>query len=188
MSPENTSPRESRAAAALAKAEESGVENHQPQDQTLAGSARAARREGTKPGKAGRSAPAASSGQGDANPPHKPEAPEEAAGAEAEVGVLHSSVEADLWWAEQPWGDPGCLGQPEPATRRGGTCHHATQRSEGGGDGPQGILTPAKLRALQSALYRQAKAEPKWRFWFLKLCDEPVTRRAEYGKSVRSVR
>jgi len=51
--------------------------------------------------------------------------------------------------------------------QRGGTCQHASQRSEGVGDGPQGIITPAKLRKLQRALYRKAKAQPQHRFWSL---------------------
>ena len=50
---------------------------------------------------------------------------------------------------------------------REGTCSEATKRSKGPGDGPQGIQTPEKVRKLQIALYRKAKAEPKWRFWSL---------------------
>ncbi|MBK7999424.1 MAG: hypothetical protein IPK15_12120 [Verrucomicrobia bacterium] len=38
---------------------------------------------------------------------------------------------------------------------------------EGRGDGPRGIQTPEKVRKLQIALYRKAKADPKWRFWSL---------------------
>jgi group II intron reverse transcriptase/maturase len=41
------------------------------------------------------------------------------------------------------------------------------QRSEGTGDGSQEIETPEKIRKLQRALYRKAKAEPGYRFWSL---------------------
>lgn len=50
---------------------------------------------------------------------------------------------------------------------REGACSEACKRSEGRGDGPRGIETPAKVRKLQIALYRKAKADPKWRFWSL---------------------
>src|SRR2546427_4703294 len=100
--------------------------------------------------------------------------------------------------------------------RRNATCSHAQQRSKGAGDGSQEITTPPKLRKLQRALYRKAKAEPDYRFWSLyseltrldlleyafqlverndgKLirqnirmpCDE-AARKAGYGKSVRPV-
>lgn len=80
--------------------------------------------------------------------------------AVAEVGVSYSSP--DLWAlsAED-------RAQRRQAGRRGGTCRHASQRSKGAGDGPQGIRTPAKLRKLQRALYHKAKAQPKYRFWSL---------------------
>ncbi len=57
--------------------------------------------------------------------------------------------------------------QLRQSTRREGTCSDACKRSEGQGDGPRGIQTPAKVRKLQIALYRKAKADPKWRFWSL---------------------
>jgi RNA-directed DNA polymerase len=80
--------------------------------------------------------------------------------SEAEVGVSRSSVEArDNTTREE---------------RRGGTCVQAKQSGEGLGDGWEElinewtqILTPEKVRKLQRALYRKAKAEPKYRFWSL---------------------
>lgn len=84
----------------------------------------------------------------------------EAVGAGAEVGVSHSSVEAR---------DSTTRAEP-----RGGTCVRTTQNSEGPGDGWEYLLnewtritTPPKVRKLQRALYRKAKAEPKYRFWSL---------------------
>src|SRR5439155_194300 len=53
------------------------------------------------------------------------------------------------------------------AYRRNAACSHAQQRSEGAGDGSPEIITPQKLRKLQRALYRKAKAEPGYRFWSL---------------------
>lgn len=84
----------------------------------------------------------------------------EAESAAAEVGVLHSSV--DLFALDAGFREP--LRQ---AGRRQGTCLDASKRSKGRGDGPRGIQTPAKVRKLQIALYRKAKADPKWRFWSL---------------------
>jgi group II intron reverse transcriptase/maturase len=53
-------------------------------------------------------------------------------------------------------------------TPSGGTCLNAQKRSEGRGDGREDrIETPEKVRKLQIALYRKAKAEPHWRFWSL---------------------
>jgi group II intron reverse transcriptase/maturase len=53
-------------------------------------------------------------------------------------------------------------------TPSGGTCLNAWRRSEGPGDGRDNrIITPEKVRELQIALYRKAKAEPRWRFWSL---------------------
>ena len=59
------------------------------------------------------------------------------------------------------------------AERRAGTCANARQRSKGPqtqGDG-QGdelwIRTSLKVRNLQRALYREAKAQPSWRFYSL---------------------
>ena len=69
------------------------------------------------------------------------------------VGVLHSSV--DLWES---------ITHEE---RREGTYPHAAKRSKGRGDGSQELPAPNKVRELQIALYRKAKAEPQYRFWSL---------------------
>jgi len=55
------------------------------------------------------------------------------------------------------------------ARRRDSACTQAWQRSKGRGDGSAKteITTPEKIRKLQRALYRKAKAEPKYRFWSL---------------------
>lgn len=84
----------------------------------------------------------------------------EAEAAGAEVGVLHSNV--DLLAL-----DVGYREQLRESAGREGTCSDALRRSEGQGDGPRGIQTPEKVRKLQIALYRKAKAEPEWRFWSL---------------------
>jgi RNA-directed DNA polymerase len=81
-----------------------------------------------------------------------------------EVGGVHSSE-------EESWLDLWAL-NPETraylkSARRDAACPHAPQRSEGAGDGSQEITTPQKLRKLQRALYRKAKAEPGYRFWSL---------------------
>jgi hypothetical protein len=53
-------------------------------------------------------------------------------------------------------------------TPSGGTGLNAPRRSEGNGDGrPNRIVTPDKVRKLQMALSRKAKAQPQWRFWSL---------------------
>ena len=99
-------------------------------------------------------------GGGQTEPSAQAGATGEAEWAAAEVGVLHSSV--DLLAL-----DAGLREQLRQAARREGTCHHALKRSTGNGDGPRGIKTPEKIRKLQIALYRKAKAEPTWRFWSL---------------------
>jgi hypothetical protein len=53
------------------------------------------------------------------------------------------------------------------SAQRDAACSHASSRRQGAGDGSQEITTPAKLRHLQDALYRKAKAEPNYRFWSL---------------------
>ena len=47
---------------------------------------------------------------------------------------------------------------------KGGHLLNARKRSEGRGDGRG---NPDKVRQLQIALYRKAKAEPRYRFWSL---------------------
>jgi RNA-directed DNA polymerase len=84
----------------------------------------------------------------------------QAEAAVTEVGVLHSIV--DLLGL-----DAGYRAQLREDAQREGTCPDAQKRSKGPGDGPKGIETPQKVRKLQIALYRKAKADPKWRFWSL---------------------
>ena len=82
------------------------------------------------------------------------------AGVRGEVGVARSSVDPEK---RESSGEP-----------RGGTWTHAAKSSEGKGDGwSEGeylfdqITMPVKVRKLQLALYRKAKAEPRYRFWSL---------------------
>src|SRR5205823_2194847 len=71
-----------------------------------------------------------------------------------EVGVPRSSVDLHYFTScKEPRGDT-----------------YATRRSEGKDAGMAGatrIETPDKVRQLQIALYRKAKASPKYRFWSL---------------------
>lgn len=88
----------------------------------------------------------------------------EAAGVGLEVGGVHSND-------DESWLDLWALA-PETraylkASQRNAACSHAPQRSEGAGDGSREITTPQKLRKLQRALYRKAKAQPGYRFWSL---------------------
>ena len=81
-----------------------------------------------------------------------------------EVGGVHSNDEEN-WldlWALNPETRAYLKSAPRDAA-----CSHARQRREGAGDGSQEITTPEKLRKLQRALYRKAKAEPGYRFWSL---------------------
>ena len=90
-------------------------------------------------------------------------ATDKGAGTVAEVGAADSSV--DLW---------DTITHEE---RDGSACIQTTRRSEGDGDGrKKRIGTPEKLRKLQIALYRKAKAEPQWRFYSLygEICREEV--------------
>lgn len=93
--------------------------------------------------------------------------------AAAEVGVLHSIV--DLWTL-----DAGLRAQLKQAAEREGARLDAPERSEGQGDGPRGTTTPEKIRKLQTALYRKAKADPKWRFWSLygEICRRDILEHA----------
>jgi RNA-directed DNA polymerase len=90
--------------------------------------------------------------------------PGEAAAVGPEVGGVHSNDElswVDLWTLRPR--DRANLKE----TARNAACSHAWQRSQGAGDGSREITTPQKLRKLQRALYRKAKAEPGYRFWSL---------------------
>ena len=78
----------------------------------------------------------------------------EAGGVVGEVGVPHSSV--DLLHFK---------GSREP---RGDTCSmRGGEAKDTGMAGATQIRTPEKVRQLQIALYRKAKAEPRYRFWSL---------------------
>ena len=99
-------------------------------------------------------------GSGASQPPAQAGVTGEAGRTAAEVGVLHRSV--DLWMLDAPVRE-----EFRESAQREGTCQHAQKRGKGAGDGPRGIQTPDKLRKLQLALYRKAKAEPEWRFWSL---------------------
>jgi RNA-directed DNA polymerase len=91
--------------------------------------------------------------------------PDKATGVGLEVGGVHSSDELswlDLWALK-----PETRAYLKAAAQRNAACPHAQQRSEGAGDGSPEITTPEKLRKLQRALYRKAKAEPGYRFWSL---------------------
>ncbi len=82
----------------------------------------------------------------------------------AEVGGVRSRE--DLNWLDLWALNPETRAYLE-TFRRDAACSQVRTRSEGVGDGPQGIRTPEKLRKLQDALYRKAKAEPGYRFWSL---------------------
>jgi len=81
-----------------------------------------------------------------------------------EVGGVHSSAPEswmDLWTLKAE-----TRRQLKDASRNA-ACSHTLQRSEGPGDGSQEIKTPEKVRKLQRALYRKAKAQSGYRFWSL---------------------
>src|SRR3974377_1225490 len=91
--------------------------------------------------------------------------PGEAGRGGSEVGGVHSSDELswlDLWALA-----PETRAYLKATARRDAACPQAPPRSEGAGDGSQEIATPQKLRKLQRALYRKAKAQPGYRFWSL---------------------
>src|SRR6266705_4483710 len=88
----------------------------------------------------------------------------EAAAVGSEVGGVHSKD--DLSWLDLWALNPETRAYLK-AYRRNAACPHAPQRNEGAGDGSKEITTPEKLRKLQRALYRKAKAQPGYRFWSL---------------------
>ncbi len=74
--------------------------------------------------------------------------------AAGEVGVPHSSVDLHYFKrCKEPRGDTYAM-------RRG-------EAKDAGMAGATRIVTPDKVRQLQIALYRKAKASPKYRFWSL---------------------
>jgi len=91
--------------------------------------------------------------------------PGEAVTVGLEVGGVHSNQDGswvDLWALSAE-----TRAHLKSLWQRDAACSYAQQRSEGAGDGSPEIATPEKLRKLQRALYRKAKAEPAYRFWSL---------------------
>jgi len=105
-----------------------------------------------------------SEGQPNTQPAEQAGSPGKAAGVGLEVGGVRSND--DLNWLDLWALNPETRAYLKSA-RRDAACPQARQRSEGAGDGSQEITTPEKLRKLQRALYRKAKAEPAYRFWSL---------------------
>ena len=102
-----------------------------------------------------------SGGGPQAQPPAQAGRTSQAGGAAGEVGVPHSSV--DLLAL-----DAAFRQELQAVGRRGNTC--STRRGEAKDTGMAGatrLTTPDKVRQLQIALYRKAKAEPGYRFWSL---------------------
>lgn len=81
------------------------------------------------------------------------------------VGGVHSSQEDWSWFDRH--GLSAEYRAWREARRRDSARSQACQRGKGQGDGSvtAEIITPEKVRKLQRALYRKAKAEPKYRFW-----------------------
>lgn len=102
-----------------------------------------------------------------AQPATQAGSPGEAATVGSEVGGVHNKD--DTSWIDL-WALSPEMRAYLKSFRRDAACSHAPQRSEGAGDGSKEITTPEKLRKLQRALYRKAKAEPAYRFW--SLCSE----------------
>lgn len=95
-----------------------------------------------------------SSGGPQGQPPVQTGMTSEAGGAAGAVGVPHINV--DLLYFK---------GSGEP---RGDTCStRGGEAQDAGMAGATRIITPDKVRKLQIALYRKAKAEPEYRFWSL---------------------
>jgi hypothetical protein len=90
--------------------------------------------------------------------------PGEAGEVGSEVGGVHSNDE--LGWLDLWTLSPESRAHLKEVARDA-ACSHVCSKSEEAGDGPKGITTPEKLRKLQDALYRKAKAEPGYRFWSL---------------------
>jgi len=90
--------------------------------------------------------------------------PGKAAGVGLEVGGVHSSD--DMSWLDLWALNPETRAYLK-SYRRDAACPHGPQRGKGAGDGSKELTTPEKLRKLQRALYRKAKAEPAHRFWSL---------------------
>lgn len=105
-----------------------------------------------------------SEGQPKAQPAAQAGSSGEAARVGLEVGGVH--INDDLEWLDLWALNPQTRAYLKSA-RRNAACPHAQPRGEGAGDGSKEITTPPKLRKLQRALYRKAKAEPKYRFWSL---------------------
>jgi len=102
-----------------------------------------------------------SGGGPQAQPPAQAGRTSQAGGAAGEVGVPHSS--ADLLALEADF-----RRELREETQRRNTC--SMRRGEAKDTGMAGatrITTPDKVRQLQIALYRKAKAEPGYRFWSL---------------------
>ncbi len=98
----------------------------------------------------------------------QPAAQAGSSGKTAEVGLEVGGVHSN---DQESWLDLWAL-NPETrayldSVRRDAACPQAQQRSKGAGDGSREITTPQKLRKLQRALYRKAKAQPDYRFWSL---------------------
>lgn len=153
MSPDNSSPGASRAAAVTSEGRRLPAGQPSAQEasggvsvDSMSGSARSEGWEFCGSEATQRSVQAGVTGQAET--------------AAAEVGALHSIV--DLLALDAEYRE-----QLRQSAGREGTCSDALKRSEGQGDGPRGTQTPEKVRKLQIALYRKAKADPKWRFWSL---------------------
>ena len=107
-----------------------------------------------------------------AQPSEQAGAPGKAEGVGGEVGGVHSSPQP--WeWLDLAAQSAQTRAYLKVLGRRDAARLDARLRSEGAGDGSPEITTPEKLRKLHRALYRIAKAEPKYRFWSL---DGELTR------------